>query len=205
MCILLETIYSVIFFLTGGGEPPTSFSSRVLVAGFWFFCIIMMSTFTANLAAFLTVKRITNDLNSLDDLAQSKVKYSVMSNTSVMRYFERMAKIEHELDKSWKQMNFQEDSNGHQKQNLAVWHYPISEKYDNIWRKIQEYGMLPNTSEAIKRVQQGDFAYITESPIVQWYMSKNCKFTSIGDQFSSRPYAFALKQNSPLVSKFSSR
>ena len=42
----------------GGGEAPKSLSGRVLVAAYWLFVVLMLATFTANLAAFLTVERM---------------------------------------------------------------------------------------------------------------------------------------------------
>jgi len=42
----------------GGGEAPKALSSRTLVAAYWLFVVLMLATFTANLAAFLTVERM---------------------------------------------------------------------------------------------------------------------------------------------------
>lgn len=42
----------------GGGEAPKALSSRILVAAYWLFVVLMLATFTANLAAFLTVERM---------------------------------------------------------------------------------------------------------------------------------------------------
>ena len=41
----------------GGGECPKALSGKVLVAAYWLFIVLMLATFTANLAAFLTVER----------------------------------------------------------------------------------------------------------------------------------------------------
>ena len=41
----------------GGGEGPKAISGKVLVAAYWLFVVLMLATFTANLAAFLTVER----------------------------------------------------------------------------------------------------------------------------------------------------
>lgn len=38
----------------GGGEAPKALSGRTLVAAYWLFVVLMLATFTANLAAFLT-------------------------------------------------------------------------------------------------------------------------------------------------------
>lgn len=49
----------------GGGEAPKALSGRTLVAAYWLFVVLMLATFTANLAAFLTVERMkVNPQNS---------------------------------------------------------------------------------------------------------------------------------------------
>ena len=48
----------ITLYMIGGGEAPKSMSGRVLVAAYWLFVVLMLATFTANLAAFLTVERM---------------------------------------------------------------------------------------------------------------------------------------------------
>ena len=38
--------------------PHKALSARMLVAGYWMFIILILATFTANLAAFLTIERM---------------------------------------------------------------------------------------------------------------------------------------------------
>lgn len=47
-----------IFASQGVGEIPSSLPHRVLIASYWVFVLVMMTTFTANMAAFLTVERL---------------------------------------------------------------------------------------------------------------------------------------------------
>ena len=54
----------------GGGEAPRALSGRLLAATWWVFGFIMIATYTANLAAFLTVSRLEQPIESLDDLAK---------------------------------------------------------------------------------------------------------------------------------------
>ena len=56
---LKESFWFALTSLTpqGGGEPPKALSGRVLAAAYWLFVVLMLATFTANLAAFLTVER----------------------------------------------------------------------------------------------------------------------------------------------------
>ena len=63
--------------LQGGGETPKALSSRVLVAAYWLFVVLMLATFTANLAAFLTVERMQTTVQSLEELVRwSKLRKS---------------------------------------------------------------------------------------------------------------------------------
>ena len=87
---------------TGGGENPKSISGKVLVAAYWLFVVLMVSTFTSNLAAFLTVERMQatgeGGVKNLDMLAdQSRISYSLLKDSSIEQYFKNMAGAEDEL------------------------------------------------------------------------------------------------------------
>ena len=46
-----------------------------------------------------------------------------------------------------------------QRAKLAVWDYPVSNKYTKLWETMNE--TFPNSlEEAISKVQTGEFAYI---------------------------------------------
>ena len=63
-------------------------SARVLVAAYWLFVVLMLATFTANLAAFLTVERMQTTVQSMEELArQSKINYTVVRDSPYMEYF----------------------------------------------------------------------------------------------------------------------
>lgn len=64
----------------------------------------------------------------------------------------------------WKQMSLNESMNSRDRAKLAVWDYPVSDKYTNMWRFMQE-SKLPNSiDEAIQRVLESPdgkgFAFI---------------------------------------------
>ena len=49
------------------------------MAAYWLFVVLMLATFTANLAAFLTVERMQTTVQSLEELAkQSRINYTVV-------------------------------------------------------------------------------------------------------------------------------
>ena len=54
----------------------------------WFFTLILISSYTANLAAFLTVERMVSPINSADDLAQqTDVEYGTLRSGSTQEFF----------------------------------------------------------------------------------------------------------------------
>ncbi|KAL8573216.1 hypothetical protein ACOMHN_036201 [Nucella lapillus] len=193
------------FTLSGPESTPRTLSSRVLVAGFWFFCSIIMANYTANLAAFLTTSRLTTPINSLQDLAaQSEVRYSVVRGSITMTYFERMAKIESNFYEMWKNISSNMLSAGDlSKSELAVWDYPLGDTYVKIWSDIERTGMLSSSQEGLDKVLEGNFALIDEAPYLQYAISQHCSLTTIGKQFSTKSYAFALPQGSPLTEQIS--
>lgn len=55
----------------------------------WFFALIMLASYTANLAAFLTTDRMTATISSAEDLAkQTKVKYGAYRDGSTRGFFQ---------------------------------------------------------------------------------------------------------------------
>ena len=55
----------------------------------WFFTLIMVSTYTANLAAFLTSKQMESDIKDVEALAsQSAVKYGCGQGGSTATFFQ---------------------------------------------------------------------------------------------------------------------
>lgn len=81
--------FTVVTLMKQGCEMnPKSLSTRIIGAIWWFFTLILISSYTANLAAFLTVERITTPIESVEDLAhQSKIRYGTLINSSTMSFF----------------------------------------------------------------------------------------------------------------------
>ena len=60
-----------------------------MVAGmWWFFTLIMISSYTANLAAFLTVERMESPITGAEDLSkQHSIKYGCVGGGSTASFF----------------------------------------------------------------------------------------------------------------------
>ena len=65
----------------GGGEAPKNFSGRLVAATWYLFAFIIIATYTANLAAYLTVSKLEVPARSLEDLeGQYKIQYVLHTN-----------------------------------------------------------------------------------------------------------------------------
>jgi len=65
-----------------------SLSGRIAGSSWWFFTLILISTYTANLAAFLTVERMLTPIKSADDLVkQTRIKYGTLDAGSSKTFF----------------------------------------------------------------------------------------------------------------------
>lgn len=76
------------FMQQGCDLSPRSVSGRIVGSVWWFFTLILISSYTANLAAFLTVERMVTPINSPEDLAtQSEVQYGTLLHGSTWDFF----------------------------------------------------------------------------------------------------------------------
>ena len=68
-----------------------SLSGRIVGSVWWFFTLILISSYTANLAAFLTVERMLTPIESADDLAhQTEIQYGTLKGGSTEQFFQVM-------------------------------------------------------------------------------------------------------------------
>jgi len=63
-------------------------SGRIVGSAWWFFTLIIISSYTANLAAFLTIERMLTPIESADDLAkQRQIQYGTLESGSTKDFF----------------------------------------------------------------------------------------------------------------------
>ncbi|KAG6459947.1 hypothetical protein O3G_MSEX011685 [Manduca sexta] len=68
------------FLRQGSGLNPKATSTRIVGGIWWFFTLIILSSYTANLAAFLTVERTVLPIQSAADLAaQNSIQYGTLN------------------------------------------------------------------------------------------------------------------------------
>uniref|UniRef100_A0A182U2P9 Ionotropic glutamate receptor L-glutamate and glycine-binding domain-containing protein n=1 Tax=Anopheles melas TaxID=34690 RepID=A0A182U2P9_9DIPT len=190
--------------LEGGGEAPKALSGRTLVAAYWLFVVLMLATFTANLAAFLTVERMQTPVQSLEQLSrQSRIKYTVVKDSDTHDYFRNMKNAEDVLYQMWRNLTL---SSGNDQAQYRVWDYPIKEQYINILSAIESANPVTTAAEGFRRVNErldADFAFIHDSAEIRYEISRNCNFTEVGEVFAEQPYGIAVQQGSHLQDELS--
>ncbi|CAF1245495.1 unnamed protein product [Rotaria sordida] len=69
---------------------PKSLSGRVAATSWWYFSLIFVSSYTANLVASLTVENLVAPIESVEDLAkQQEIKYGSVRNGTTAAFFEK--------------------------------------------------------------------------------------------------------------------
>ncbi|CAH1132880.1 unnamed protein product [Ceutorhynchus assimilis] len=161
------------FLRQGSGLNPKATSTRIVGGIWWFFTLIIISSYTANLAAFLTVERMITPIESAHDLAdQTEIAYGTLEGGSTMTFF-RDSKI-----------------GIYQK----MWRFMESRK-PPVFVKSYE--------EGITRVLQGNYAFLMESTMLDYAVQRDCNLTQIGGLLDSKGYGIATSKGSPWRDKIS--
>ncbi|KAK3734903.1 hypothetical protein RRG08_038928 [Elysia crispata] len=72
----------------GSDINPRAISTRIVGGIWWFFTLIIISSYTANLAAFLTVERMVSPIESAEDLSkQTEIEYGTRVSSATMTFF----------------------------------------------------------------------------------------------------------------------
>ena len=85
---LFYNLFSYLFYNTGIDISPHAPSTRLLNCAWSVFTFILLASYTANLAAFLTVEKLELPINSADDLSkQTKIEYGCLAGGSTETFF----------------------------------------------------------------------------------------------------------------------
>lgn len=80
--------FAVASLLQQGSElAPKAAATRAVASIWWFFTMILVSSYTANLAAFLTVESLSSPIESAEDLAEGKVPFGAKGGGATFAFF----------------------------------------------------------------------------------------------------------------------
>ncbi|XP_055212112.1 glutamate receptor ionotropic, kainate 4 isoform X2 [Gorilla gorilla gorilla] len=138
----------------------------------WAFTLIIISSYTANLAAFLTVQRMDVPIESVDDLAdQTAIEYGTIHGGSSMTFFQ----------------------NSRYQTYQRMWNYMYS-KQPSVFVK--------STEEGIARVLNSNYAFLLESTMNEYYRQRNCNLTQIGGLLDTKGYGIGMPVGSVFRDEF---
>ncbi|KAM8760628.1 glutamate receptor ionotropic, delta-2 isoform 2-T2 [Acanthopagrus schlegelii] len=184
------TLYNSMWFVYGsfvqqGGEVPyTTLATRMMMGFWWMFALIVISSYTANLAAFLTITRIENSIQSLQDLSkQTELPYGTVLDSAVYDQVRSKAMNPFERDPMYSQM----------------------------WRMINRTGGGENnveeSKEGIRKVKYGRFGFVWDAAVLEYVANndEDCSFYTVSNTAPDRGYGIAMQHGSPYRDIFSQR
>ncbi|XP_072538011.1 glutamate receptor ionotropic, delta-2 isoform X1 [Salminus brasiliensis] len=184
------TLYNSMWFVYGsfvqqGGEVPyTTLATRMMMGVWWLFALIVISSYTANLAAFLTISRIENSIQSLQDLSkQTELPYGTVLDSAVYDQLRSKGMNPFERDPMYSQM----------------------------WRMINRTGGAENnvedSKEGIRKVKYGRFAFVWDAAVLEYVAinDEDCSFYTVSNSAPDRGYGIAMQHGSPYRDIFSQR
>lgn len=139
-------------------------STRIVCGLWWFFTLIVIQSYTANLAAVLTKDRTEVTIESAEDLAsQSKIKYGAVIGGSTLGFFKES--------------------------NVSTYQRMWSTMEANAAAVL-----VTSNREGEERVAKGmgSYAFLMESSSIEHICNRNCNLTQVGGQLDSKGYGIAL-------------
>ncbi|XP_056118937.1 glutamate receptor 4b isoform X5 [Rhinichthys klamathensis goyatoka] len=159
------------FMQQGCDISPRSLSGRIVGGVWWFFTLIIISSYTANLAAFLTVERMVSPIESAEDLAkQTDIAYGTLDSGSTKEFFRRS--------------------------KIAVY-----EKMWSYMKSAEPTVFTKTTGEGVARVRKskGKYAFLLESTMNEYTeQRKPCDTMKVGGNLDSKGYGVATPKGSQL-------
>ncbi|CAG9562718.1 unnamed protein product [Danaus chrysippus] len=154
--------------LTQGSEiAPIALSTRMAGSLWWFFTLIMVSSYTANLAAFLTVESKFYAIKNVADLSTNPydITYGAKKGGATYGFFK-------ESDNILYQKMFQ-----------------YMDAHPELMTQTNEIGL--------ERVKNENYAFLMESTSIEYMVERNCDVARVGGMLDSKGYGIAMKKNSP--------
>uniref|UniRef100_A0A1B0GGY7 Ionotropic glutamate receptor C-terminal domain-containing protein n=3 Tax=Lutzomyia longipalpis TaxID=7200 RepID=A0A1B0GGY7_LUTLO len=142
-------------------------STRAVASIWWFFTLIMVSSYTANLAAFLTVESLSPTISNAEDLANSNgaIKYGAKRDGSTYNFFRDAAD-------------------------------PIYQKMYEYMAANPDL-LTSSNPEGLSRVKSENYAFLMESTSIEYIIERECDVTQVNGLLDDKGYGIAMRKNSP--------
>nr|CAD7459249.1 unnamed protein product [Timema tahoe] len=181
---------------------PRAVSTRMLACIWWFFLLILNSSYTANLAAFLTTSRIEESINNAEDLAsQTRVKVGALRGGATASFFSFV-----------NYRTFTETPEVHDiREQVVTLRRPVPyrttknsnntvyQQLSTMMMKSKPDTMTSSNQEGVERVlkDKRGYAFFMESISIEYEMERKCDLMQINNLLDNKGYGIALPINSP--------
>lgn len=116
------------------------------------FSFIVVSSYSANLAAFLTVYRLKTPTSLEDFTKQTRISYSTVANSETYYYFQNMKDIEERMIDKWKAITLNKSLSIEDRVKISPWTFPLSDMFIRIWYQMEQTRFPSTLNEALNRV-----------------------------------------------------
>ncbi|XP_014608313.1 PREDICTED: glutamate receptor ionotropic, kainate 2-like [Polistes canadensis] len=155
----------------GSDVAPIGFSTRMMAGCWWFFCLIIISSYTANLTACLAIAANIPPFTNVEELAKQKtIKYGAKVGGSTFEFFKNYANSKEASYQTYKDM----------------YNYMIS----------TEDVLTKDNDEGLKKVLKENYAFLMESSSIEYIIQRECNVTKVGGLLDQKGYGIAMKKNS---------
>nr|CAH7762357.1 unnamed protein product [Callosobruchus chinensis] len=150
-------------------SPPT----RMVAGMWWFFTLLMVSSYTANLAAFLTTENPDPHFSNFHELVTNaetkKIKYGAKRGGATPNFFRDKAKQDENSDfaKAWKFME---------------------SHLDEV--------MVGENKLGVEKARSEQYAFFMESTSIEYEVQRKCDLNQVGEKLDEKGYGIAMRKNS---------
>ncbi|XP_052237251.1 glutamate receptor ionotropic, kainate 2-like isoform X4 [Dreissena polymorpha] len=153
----------------GSDIAPKAGSSRLVASTWYVFTLVIVSSYTANLAAHLTIRRLEAPIKSAADLSQqTAIKYGTLKAGATRNFFKNSNLT------VFKRMNAYMEANA-----------------DSI--------LVDSNKDGFERVVKSNYAFLAESTSIDYQIQRNCDLMQIGSDLDTKGYGIAAPKGSPWI------
>lgn len=137
-----------------------------MVAGlWWFFTLIMVSTYTANLAACLTVESLSSPFKNIEDLVSKKdvIKFGAKNGGSTANFFRDSIHPAHQ----------------------KIW--------ENMQKHPED--MTDSNLDGVLRAENENYAFFMESTTIEYTVQRHCNLNQVGRLLDDKGYGIAMRKS----------
>lgn len=164
-----ESLWYALNVLLGGGTEysPQTTSTRTIIAFYWFNILILTAAYTANLAAYLTWQNKDRSIKTLQNLVDQPKVRYGILEGTELEEFFKTVK---------------------------------KDPYERMWLMMTMHTrgeLVKDVNEAVKKVEKGNYAFIHDQIVNEYYAGKNCDLLSHIQPIGDKTYAFAFPKGAP--------